>query len=226
MSERASERASVFNSPTPLFPKLDRLLLRKPLPLTGAFYVEQTVTLQWGTGGQVHTGGKSPGPPGQHRRGRQRAGPARCQATGGAAEARREGPQPSPCTTHSRRACSTVLCLSLCCRPAQRDHGHLVKQTRIPFVAGQQPVSGKVGMQAQARDRPLLRGGIAGVWVWPGARKASGPPPPAPLAEATRGQVTTVTTTCARDFPGGSMEQGPVAEWPESRPAAQMPDAY
>lgn len=139
--------------------------------------MERTVTLWCGTGGQVHTGWKSPGPPGQHWRGRQRAGPARCQATGGAAEARREGPQPSPCTTHSRRACPTVPFLSLCCRPAQRDHGHLVKETRIPFVAGQQPVSGKVGMQAQAWDRPLLRGGITGAGVWPGARKASGPQP-------------------------------------------------
>lgn len=159
-------------------------------------------------------GGTGRGLDGQRWSGRRRAGPAVCQAVGGAAGARKARPRAfAPRQEHHQRLVPQSL-LTLRGQPAHCDHCHLEEETGTPFVTGQHFVSGKAGSRAQW---PSSRGVLAGAEVKPGSpsqspRTPSPSPPfrlprPHPLEEANRGSRHSNSDLSPGGFPGGSTQQ-------------------
>lgn len=163
--------------------------------------MERTATLQCGTARQE---GRAQGPDGQGWRGRRKAGPARCQATGGRCGGKkgrtrspRGGPVPGSLTCP--RAASQPSVISSRSRSRSRSRNGR-QESRLSLAHKWQSGDASPGPGAY-----LLCGAA---WLGQGSgldlRKPQDPPPL--LQKPPGGQVTTVTATCARDFPGGSTE--------------------
>lgn len=120
---------------------------------------------------------------------------------------RQEGKDPSPCPVADTRL-----------RPASAaSSSSFGEGDKNPDCHGTVPH--KWGHKSRPGGLSPLRGSMAVAGVRPGSQKAPRPPPL--LQKPPGGRVTTVTATGAGDFPGGSTEQGLVAESPGLPPKCQ-----